>query len=161
MLDDFIGIFGAIAGSISTFLIVEGVHRLGGLQFFSHEVRIKYHLNSSFNNSLYEEVKQPFRLAYDLEVYNSGNIPNILHDFSLVFYKGNSISLEDRPKSDKKIYNIHPREIISINQIFEMDDLENDLVGITKIVLKYKTSKRKYQKYVIYEGQPILPDPGK
>ncbi|WMI82187.1 hypothetical protein [Anaerotignum sp. MB30-C6] len=161
MLSDYIGIIGAVAGSVSTFLVMEGVHRLGGIRIFLREVRIKYHMNSSFKNSMYEEVKQPFRLGYDLEVYNSGNIPNILHDFSLVFYKGNSVVLEDRPKCDRNVFNVNPRQIIDISQVFDMDDLDDTLVGTTKIVLKYRTLKRRYRKFVLYEGQPIFPDTGK
>lgn len=118
-------------------------------------------MNSNFKNSLYEEVKQPFRLGYDLDIYNSGNIPNILHDFTLAFYKGSTLVLEDHPKSDGNVFNVNPRQIISISQIFDMDDMDNALVGITKIVLKYKTSKRRARKFVLYEGQPLYPDTGK
>lgn len=161
MFNEYIGIIGAVAGSISTLLVMEGIHRIGGIKVFPREVRIKYHMNSNFKNSLYEEVKQPFRLGYDLDIYNSGNIPNILHDFSLLFYKGSTLVLEDRPKSDGSVLNVNPRQIISVTQVFDMDDFNNALVGITKIVLKYKTSKRRTRKFVLYEGQPLYPDTGK
>lgn len=161
MFSDYIGIIGAVAGSVSTLLVVEGIHRIGRIRIFLNEIRIKYYMNSNFKNSLYEDVKQPFRLGYDLDIYNSGNMPNILHNFSLAFYKGNTLVLEDRPKCDGTVLNINPRQVISVSQIFDTDDIDNSLVGTTKIVLKYKTSKRRLRKFVLYEGQPLYPDTGK
>lgn len=161
MLNDYIGIIGAVAGSVSTLLAMEGIHRLGGVKVYPREVRIKYHMNSSFKNSMYEEVKQPFRLGYDLDIFNSANIPNVLHGFSLAFYKGNTLVLEDGPKCDGSVLNVNPRQIVPVTQVFDMDDLDDVLVGITKIVLKYRTSKRGTRKFVLYDGQPLYPDTGK
>ncbi|MDD3394193.1 MAG: hypothetical protein EOM28_04845 [Clostridia bacterium] len=161
MLSEYIGIIGAVAGSVSTLLATEGIRHLGSIKVFPSEVRIKYNMNSNFKNSIYEDVKQPFRLGYDLDVYNCCNMPQILHDFTLSFYKGTTLVLEDHPKSDKKLYSVNSKGIISITQVYDMDDFDNLLVGTTKIVLKYKTSKRRSRKFVLYEGQPLYPDTGK
>lgn len=161
MLSDYIGIIGAVAGSVSTLLVMEAIRHMGGIKFFLRDIRFKYRLNSSFSNSLYEDIKQPFRLGYDLDIYNCGNIPKLAHDFTLAFYKGSSMVLQANPKSDKSAFNVNPREIISVSQVFDMDDIENTLVGITKIVLKYKTTKRRTHKFVLYQGQPLYPDTGK
>ncbi|MDD4844814.1 MAG: hypothetical protein PHU31_10895 [Anaerotignum sp.] len=158
MLSEYIGIIGAVAGSVSTLIVVECIRHMGGVKFFLRDIRFKYRLNSSFNNSLYEEVKQPFRLGYDLDIYNCGSIPRLTHDFSLGFYKGSSLVLKASPKCDRNAINVNPRELVSVSQVFDMDDIDNTLVGITKIVLNYKTSKRRIRKFVIYEGQPLYPD---
>ncbi|KXL52706.1 hypothetical protein CLNEO_17270 [Anaerotignum neopropionicum] len=161
MLSEYIGIIGAVAGSVSTLIVVESIRHIGGVKFFLRDIRFKYRLNSSFSNSLYEEVKQPFRLGYDLDIYNCGSIPRLAHDFSLAFYKGGSLVLKANPKCDKNAFNVNPRELVSVSQVFDMDDLDNTLVGITKIVLSYKTSKRRNRKFVLYHGNPLYPDTGK
>lgn len=162
MLNEYIGIIGAVAGavagSVSTLLASEGIRRIGRLKFYLKNIRIRYILNQNFENKLYETERQPFRLGYDLEIYNSGNIPRIVHDFRLVFYKRGAIVFENPPKCDTPALSIHPREIISISQMFDLDDRDDLLVGVNKIILKYRTGKNRYKKYVIYEGQPIMPE---
>lgn len=161
MLSEYIGIIGAVAGSVSTLFVAECIRHIGSVKVFPTDVRIKYHLNSNFNNSIYEEVKQPFRLGYDLEIYNSSNVPQIVHEFKLAFYKGNNLVYEDRPKCDRHILSIPPKGIHSITQVYDMDDIDNVLVGVSKIILKYRTLKMRYRKFVLYEGPSLYPDTGK
>ncbi len=161
MLSEYIGIIGAVAGSVSTLVVTECIRHFGSVKIFPSDIRIKYHMNSNFNNSIYEEVKQPFRLGYDLEIYNSSSVPQILHEFKLVFYKGSTHVHEDRPKSDGHILSIGPKGILSLTQVYDIDDANNILVGITKIILKYKTSGLRSRKFVLYDGRPLYPDTGK
>ncbi|MPN01297.1 hypothetical protein SDC9_148506 [bioreactor metagenome] len=96
-----------------------------------------------------------------MEIYNSSNVPQIVHEFKLAFYKGNNLVYEDRPKCDRHILSIPSKGIHSITQVYDMDDIDNVLVGVTKIVLKYKTLKMRYRKFVLYEGPALYPDTGK
>ncbi len=121
MLSEYIGIIGAVAGSVSTLFVAECIRHIGSVKVFPTDVRIKYHLNSNFNNLVYE----------------------------------------DRPKCDRHILSIPPKGIHSITQVYDMDDIDNVLVGVTKIVLKYKTLKMRYRKFVLYEGPALYPDTGK
>ena len=161
MLNAYIGIIGAVAGSVSTLIVTECIRHIGSVKVYPSDIRIKYHMNSNFNNSIYEEVKQPFRLGYDLEIYNSSSVPQMLHDFKLAFYKNGSFIYEDHPKSDGRMLSVGPKGILSLTQVYDVDDINNALVGITKIILKYKTSGSRTRKFVLYEGQPLYPDTNK
>ena len=95
IIKEFEGIIGAILGSAFTLIITDILKKIGKLKINLNDFEERYWYNSK--DDRYEPTTskkyctsiEGFRFKFDIDVYNSSELPKIMRDLKISIYKKN------------------------------------------------------------------------
>ncbi|MCI5521922.1 MAG: hypothetical protein MR411_04900 [Tenericutes bacterium] len=166
IIKEFEGIIGAILGSAFTLIITDILKKIGKLKIYLNNFEGRYWYNSKDNryepttSKKYGTSIESFRFKFDIDVYNSSELPKIMRDLKISIYKNKKFLKEVNVNDEETrrvvcrcitvdkttIFNIPGKESYNLKLSAEIPE---DIAFIMKdgliIKLKYK-NKNKYFK---------------
>ncbi len=174
IIKEFEGIIGAILGSTITLIITDILKKKGKLKIYLNDFDGKYWYNSKDNHYGPTTSKkdgtniESFRFEFDIDVYNSSELPKIMRDLKINIYKNKEL-LKEVDVNDEEtrrvvsrcitvdkttIYNIPAKESYNFKLSAEIPE---DIAFMMKdgliIKLKYKNEKNKNIYFKIFEDK--------
>ena len=93
IIKEFEGIIGAILGSTFTLIITDILKKIGKLKIYLNNFEGRYWYNSKEDrykqttSKKYGTSIESFRFKFDIDVYNSSELPKIMRDLKISIYK--------------------------------------------------------------------------
>lgn len=161
LLLEFEGIVGAVLGSVATLIATELLKSRGKVKLYLKEFQGIYQTYGDVGAGQRGKTDNDFygyNLKYTFQIYNGTDLPRIMRDFKVDFYKGDKIVYSDVPKNEEtrrysqhfsnvdemEISNIYPREIqILKHSIYISSENLDKIEGATKIEMIFYNEKDK------------------
>ena len=171
IIKEFEGIIGAILGSAFTLIITDILKKIGKLKIYLNNFEGRYWYNSKDDryepttSKKYGTSIESFRFKFDIDVYNSSELPKIMRDLKISIYKNKKFLKEVNVNDEETrrvvcrcitvdkttIFNIPAKESYNLKLSAEIPE---DIAFMMKdgliIKLKYKNEKNKNKYFKIF-----------
>jgi len=170
IIKGFEGILGAVLGSSTTLIVSDILKRKGELKLYLIKWEGCYKTYGDIGCSLLGKEDSDFyfySFSYTLQVYNKSDVPKIMKDFKIKFYKEKEEVYSFIPNNDyterygagstmvdkMEVANIKPKEIQVLKQSGYVNENDLDIIeGTSKIKLTYYDEKDKERTILLYKS---------
>ena len=170
IIKEFNGILGAILGSSATLIVSDILKRKGKLTIYPIKWQGCYETFGDigcFQSGKEDSDFYHYKFSYTLQVYNKSEIPKIMCNFEVEFYKERKETYSLIPNNDyternasgatwvdkMEVANIRPKEIQVLKQSSYINDNDLDFIeGSSKIELTYHDEKDKERTILLYKN---------